>query len=275
MKVDGPGTITGMIGAEAVEKIISIDQSPIGRTPRSNPATYTKVFDEIRTIFAGSKDAKKRGYTPGRFSFNVRGGRCEACQGDGQIRVEMHFLPDVFVTCEVCGGKRYNRETLDILYRDKSIADVLDMTVRQARKFFANHAALERRLGVLEEVGLEYIRLGQPATTLSGGEAQRIKLSRELGKRSLPGTLYILDEPTTGLHMHEVGKLISVLHQLVDKGASVVVIEHNLDMVAAADYVMDLGPGGGDNGGLIVAQGTPEELSANPASVTGPFLTFP
>lgn len=275
MKVDGPGTITGMTGAEAVEKIISIDQSPIGRTPRSNPATYTKIFDEIRTIFAGSKDAKKRGYTPGRFSFNVRGGRCEACQGDGQIRVEMHFLPDVFVTCEVCGGKRYNRETLDILYRDKSIADVLDMTVRQARKFFANHAALERRLGVLEEVGLEYIRLGQPATTLSGGEAQRIKLSRELGKRSLPGTLYILDEPTTGLHMHEVGKLISVLHQLVDKGASVVVIEHNLDMVAAADYVMDLGPGGGDNGGLIVAQGTPEELSANPASVTGPFLTFP
>jgi excinuclease ABC subunit A len=255
-----------------VEKIISIDQSPIGRTPRSNPATYTKVFDEIRAIFAGSKDAKKRGYNVGRFSFNVRGGRCEACQGDGQIRVEMHFLPDVFVTCEVCGGKRYNRETLDILYRDKSIADVLDMTVRQARQFFANHPSLERKLGVLEEVGLEYIRLGQPATTLSGGEAQRIKISRELGKRSLPGTLYILDEPTTGLHMHEVGKLIAVLHTLVDKGASVIVIEHNLDVVAAADHVMDLGPGGGENGGLIVAQGTPEELKRNPGSVTGPFL---
>ncbi|NCD26574.1 MAG: ATP-binding cassette domain-containing protein, partial [Deltaproteobacteria bacterium] len=272
LKVDAPGNIKGIEGAEAVEKIISIDQSPIGRTPRSNPATYTKIFDEIRAIFAGSHDAKKRGYTVGRFSFNVRGGRCEACQGDGQIRVEMHFLPDVFVTCEVCGGKRYNRETLDILYRDKSIADVLDMTVSEARAFFANHSALERKLGVLEDVGLEYIRLGQPATTLSGGEAQRIKLSRELGKRSLPGTLYILDEPTTGLHMHEVGKLITVLHTLVDKGASVIVIEHNLDVVAAADHVIDLGPGGGDNGGVIVAQGTPEELKINPGSVTGPFL---
>ena len=272
LKVETPGTIAGIDGAEALEKIISIDQSPIGRTPRSNPATYTKVFDEIRGIFAGSKDARKRGYNVGRFSFNVRGGRCEACQGDGQIRVEMHFLPDVFVTCEVCGGKRYNRETLDILYRDKSIADVLDMTVRQARQFFANHPALERKLGVLEEVGLEYIRLGQPATTLSGGEAQRIKISRELGKRSLPGTLYILDEPTTGLHMHEVGKLISVLHTLVDKGASVIVIEHNLDVVAASDHVIDLGPGGGENGGLVVAQGTPEELKQNPGSVTGPFL---
>ncbi|NLW82735.1 MAG: excinuclease ABC subunit UvrA [Desulfovibrionales bacterium] len=274
LKVESPGPIKGLEGAEAVEKVISIDQSPIGRTPRSNPATYTKVFDEIRDIFAGSKDAKKRGYAPGRFSFNVRGGRCEACQGDGQIRVEMHFLPDVFVTCEVCGGKRYNRETLDILYRDKSIADVLDMSVSEARAFFANHPALERRLGVLEEVGLEYIRLGQPATTLSGGEAQRIKLSRELGKRSLPGTLYILDEPTTGLHMHEVGKLIAVLHSLVDKGASVIVIEHNLDVVAAADHVMDLGPGGGDNGGIIVAQGTPEELRNNSGSITGPFLAL-
>ncbi|NLY40796.1 MAG: excinuclease ABC subunit UvrA, partial [Desulfovibrionales bacterium] len=272
IKVENPGNIKGIDGLEAIEKIISIDQSPIGRTPRSNPATYTKVFDEIRTIFANSHDAKKRGYAPGRFSFNVRGGRCEACQGDGQIRVEMHFLPDVFVTCEVCGGKRYNRETLDILYRDKSIADVLDLTVSEARVFFANHATLERRLGVLEEVGLEYIRLGQPATTLSGGEAQRIKLSRELGKRSLPGTLYILDEPTTGLHMHEVGKLITVLHSLVEKGASVIVIEHNLDVVAAADHVIDLGPGGGDNGGIIVAQGTPEELQTNPGSVTGPFL---
>ncbi len=255
-----------------MERIISIDQTPIGRTPRSNPATYTKVFDEIRNIFAGSKEARTRGYAPGRFSFNVRGGRCEACQGDGQIRVEMHFLPDVYVTCETCKGLRYNAQTLEVTYRGKNIAEVLDMTVRQAREFFANHPGLQRRLEVLEEVGLEYLRLGQPATTLSGGEAQRIKISRELGKRSLPGTLYILDEPTTGLHMHEVGKLIAVLHTLVDKGASVIVIEHNLDVVAAADHVMDLGPGGGENGGLIVAQGTPEELKQNPGSVTGPFL---
>ncbi|NLV97872.1 MAG: excinuclease ABC subunit UvrA [Desulfovibrionales bacterium] len=273
LKVENPGSIQGLDGGELIEKIISIDQSPIGRTPRSNPATYTKVFDEIRTIFATSHEAKKRGYAPGRFSFNVRGGRCESCQGDGQIRVEMHFLPDVFVTCEVCNGKRYNRETLDVLYRDQSIADILDMTVSEARLFFANHKALERKLGVLEEVGLGYIRLGQPATTLSGGEAQRIKLSRELGKRSLPGTMYILDEPTTGLHMHEVGKLIAVLHKLVERDASVIIIEHNLDVVAAADYVLDLGPGGGDNGGLVVAQGTPEELSKDPRSVTGKFLT--
>ena len=272
LKVENPGSIGGISGAEAVERIVAIDQTPIGRTPRSNPATYTKIFDEIRNIFAQTPDAKKRGYTPGRFSFNVKGGRCEACSGDGQIRVEMHFLPDVFVQCDVCGGKRYNHETLEVRYKGLNIAEVLNLTVAQARSFFENYPALERRLAVLQEVGLEYLRLGQPATTLSGGEAQRIKISRELGKRSLPGALYILDEPTTGLHMHEVGKLITVLHQLVERGASVVVIEHNTDMIRCADYVIDLGPGGGENGGLIVAQGTPEELVADPQSVTGTFL---
>ena len=272
LKVENPGTIAGITGAEAIERIVSIDQTPIGRTPRSNPATYTKIFDEIRNIFVMSPDAKKRGYKPGRFSFNVRGGRCEACSGDGQIRVEMHFLPDIFVTCDVCKGRRYNHETLEVRYKGLNIAEVLDLTVHQAREFFTNYPALERRLSVLEDVGLEYLRLGQPATTLSGGEAQRIKISRELGKKSLPGTLYILDEPTTGLHMHEVGKLISVLHQLVERGASVVVIEHNTDMIMAADHVIDLGPGGGDNGGAIVASGTPEEIIANPDSVTGVFL---
>ena len=272
IKVENPGQLGGIQGAEQVERIISIDQSPIGRTPRSNPATYTKVFDEIRKIFSSTQEAKQRGYKPGRFSFNVRGGRCEACQGDGQIRVEMHFLPDVFVTCDVCKGKRYNRETLDVHYKGLNIAQVLDLSVRQARSFFSNYPLLERKLGVLEEVGLEYLALGQPATTLSGGEAQRLKISRELGKRSLPGTMYILDEPTTGLHMHEVGKLIQVLQQLVDKGASVVVIEHNTDVIKAADYVFDLGPGGGDFGGEIVASGTPEEIKQNPDSVTGNFL---
>ncbi len=272
VKVEQPGPVDAFIGVEAIEKIIAIDQTPIGRTPRSNPATYTKAFDEIRTIFAGTKDAKMRGYAPGRFSFNVKGGRCEACQGDGQVRVEMHFLPDVFVTCEVCKGMRYNSQTLEVRHKGKNIAEVLDMTVAEAREFFGAHTALSRRLEVLEQVGLPYLRLGQPATTLSGGEAQRIKISRELGKRSLPGTLYILDEPTTGLHMHEVGKLIRVLHRLVDKGASVIVIEHNADVVLASDYVFDLGPGGGENGGTIVARGTPEEIMANPESVTGRFL---
>ncbi|WP_321401577.1 excinuclease ABC subunit UvrA [Maridesulfovibrio sp.] len=272
VKVDQPGRISGIEGIEKVEKIISIDQSPIGRTPRSNPATYTKIFDEIRKIFCATKEAKKRGYKPGRFSFNVRGGRCEACRGDGQIRVEMHFLPDVYVTCDVCKGKRYNSQTLEVDYKGKNIAEVLDLTVRQAKAFFENHPTLKRRLEVLEQVGLEYVQLGQPATTLSGGEAQRIKISRELGKRSLPGTLYILDEPTTGLHMHEVGKLIKVLQQLVDKGATVIVIEHNTDVIRASDYVFDLGPGGGESGGEIVAQGTPEEIIANPDSVTGSFL---
>lgn len=272
IKVDQPGRISGIEGIDKIEKVISIDQSPIGRTPRSNPATYTKIFDEIRKIFCATKESKKRGYKPGRFSFNVRGGRCEACRGDGQIRVEMHFLPDVYVTCDVCKGKRYNSQTLEVDYKGKNIAEVLDMTVRQSKAFFENHPTLKRRLEVLEQVGLEYVQLGQPATTLSGGEAQRIKISRELGKRSLPGTLYILDEPTTGLHMHEVGKLIKVLQQLVEKGATVIVIEHNTDVIRASDYVFDLGPGGGESGGQIVAKGTPEEIIDNPDSVTGKFL---
>jgi len=271
-KVEDPGRISGIDGAEKISKAVPIDQSPIGRTPRSNPATYTKVFDEIRNIFARTKEARKRGYKPGRFSFNVRGGRCESCRGDGQLRVEMHFLPDVFVTCEVCGGKRYNRETLDIEYKGYNIAQVLDLSVAQAREFFSSYPVLERKLGLLEEVGLEYLRLGQPATTLSGGEAQRIKISRELSKKTLPGTLYVLDEPTTGLHTHEVGKLIQVLNKLVDRGASIIVIEHNLDVVACADHVLDLGPGGGEGGGYIVARGSPEEIRDNPASVTGQFL---
>ena len=275
LRVDQPGAIGGLEyeeGSASVERIVAIDQTPIGRTPRSNPATYTKIFDEIRNIFAMTQDARKRGYKPGRFSFNVRGGRCEACGGDGQIRVEMHFLPDVYVTCDVCKGKRYNHETLEVRYKGLNIAEVLDLTVHQARQLFENYPSLERRLAVLEEVGLEYLRLGQPATTLSGGEAQRIKISRELGKRSLPGTMYILDEPTTGLHMHEVGKLIKVLHALVDRGASVVVIEHNTDMILASDHVLDMGPGGGENGGQIVSAGTPEAIVADPNSVTGRFL---
>ena len=275
LRVDQPGAIGGLAyegGAAPIERIVAIDQTPIGRTPRSNPATYTKIFDDIRNIFAMTQDARKRGYKPGRFSFNVRGGRCEACGGDGQIRVEMHFLPDVYVTCDVCQGRRYNHETLEVRYKGLNIAEVLDLTVSQARKLFESYPGLERRLAVLEEVGLGYLRLGQPATTLSGGEAQRIKISRELGKRSLPGTLYILDEPTTGLHMHEVGKLIRVLHALVDKGASVVVIEHNTDMILAADHVLDMGPGGGENGGRIISCGTPEAIVADPASVTGRFL---
>ena len=271
-RANNPGKIGGIDGLEKIEKVISIDQAPIGRTPRSNPATYTKIFDEIRKIFAGAKEARTRGYQPGRFSFNVKGGRCEACKGDGQIRVEMHFLPDVYVTCETCKGKRYNTQTLEVEYRGKNIADVLEMTVRQSREFFANHPALMRRLDVLAEVGLEYLKLGQPATTLSGGEAQRIKISRELGKRNLPGALYILDEPTTGLHMHEVGKLIRVLHALVDKGATVIVIEHNTDVINASDHVIDLGPGGGEHGGRVVASGTPEEIVANSESATGQFL---
>ena len=272
IKVDNPGSLEGIEGEEEVEKVVSIDQSPIGRTPRSNPATYTKVFDEIRRIFASTQEAKKRGFSPGRFSFNVRGGRCEACQGDGHIRVEMHFLPDVFVTCDVCGGRRYNRETLDVEYKGKNIAQVLDLSVGQAREFFAHHPALQRRLQILEKVGLGYLSLGQPATTLSGGEAQRLKISRELGKKSLPRTLYVLDEPTTGLHMHEVGMLIQVLRELVYKGATVVVIEHNMDVIKAADYVLDLGPGGGEFGGKVISRGTPEQVRQDPDSPTGQFL---
>jgi excinuclease ABC subunit A len=273
LRVDQPGTISGIDGHKAIERIAAIDQTPIGRTPRSNPATYTKVFDEIRNIFSMTHDARKRGFNAGRFSFNVRGGRCEACGGDGQIRVEMHFLPDIHVTCDVCKGKRYNRETLEVRYKDLNIAEVLGLSVREARRLFSDYPVLDRRLNVLEDVGLDYLRLGQPATTLSGGEAQRIKISRELGKRSMPGTMYILDEPTTGLHMHEVGKLILVLHQLVDRGATVVVIEHNTDVMLASDYVIDLGPGGGDQGGRIVSAGTPETILADPHSVTGSFLS--
>lgn len=275
MRVEQPGTIGGLeyLGkAKPIERVIAIDQTPIGRTPRSNPATYTKIFDEIRNIFAMTPDARKKGYTAGRFSFNVSGGRCEACHGDGQIRVEMHFLPDIYVKCDVCGGQRYNHETLEIRYKGLNIAEVLDLTVTQARKLFESYPALERRLAVLEDVGLGYLRLGQPAPTLSGGEAQRIKISRELGKRSLPGTLYVLDEPTTGLHMRETGNLINVLHALVEKGATVVVIEHNTDMILAADHIIDMGPGGGEYGGLITASGTPEAIMANPDSITGQFL---
>lgn len=274
-RVEQPGSIAGLEyldGGQPIERLVAIDQTPIGRTPRSNPATYTKIFDEIRNIFAMTPDARKRGYKPGRFSFNVKGGRCEACSGDGQLRVEMHFLPDVYVTCDVCKGQRYNHETLEVRYKGLNIAEVLDLTVEQALKLFDNYPSLARRLEMLKEVGLGYLRLGQPATTLSGGEAQRIKISRELGKKSLPGTMYILDEPTTGLHMHEVGKLVKVLHALVERGASVVVIEHNTDMILAADHVLDMGPGGGENGGLIVSAGTPEAIVADPNSVTGKFL---
>ena len=270
--VENPGKIQGIEGVENIENVIFIDQSPIGRTPRSNPATYTKVFDHIREIFSRTKEARQRGYKPARFSFNLKGGRCERCEGEGYIKIQMHFLPDVYVKCDVCKGKRYNKETLDIKYKGLNIAEVLDLTVRQAKKFFENHQVLKRKLEILEAVGLEYIKLGQPATTLSGGEAQRIKISRELSKRNLPGNLYILDEPTTGLHMHEVGKLIEVLHKLVDKGASVIVIEHNLDVIRASDYVFDLGPGGGEFGGEIIAKGPPEEIKKDPRSITGRYL---
>ena len=268
-----PGKHTAMEGLEYLDKVVGIDQSPIGRTPRSNPATYTNLFNDIRNLFAATQEAKARGYGPGRFSFNTRGGRCEACSGDGLLKIEMHFLADVYVPCEVCHGKRYNRETLEVKYKGKSIADVLDMTAEEALAFFAPVPRIAEKLRILCDVGLGYVKLGQSSTTLSGGEAQRIKISRELGKRSLPGTMYILDEPTTGLHMHEVGKLVTVLHHLVELGATVVVIEHNTDVILASDYVIDLGPGGGENGGRIVAAGTPEAIMADPNSVTGKFLT--
>ncbi len=259
-------------GLEHFDKVINIDQSPIGRTPRSNPATYTKVFDHIRELFAQTQEARARGYNAGRFSFNVKGGRCEACQGEGVIKVEMHFLPPVYVPCDVCKGKRYNRETLDILYKGKNIADVLDMTVDEAYEFFENVPTIRKKLQLLKDIGLGYIRLGQPATTLSGGEAQRIKLSRELSKKETGRTLYLLDEPTTGLHMDDVKKLIDILQRLVDKGNTVVVIEHNLDVIKCADWVIDLGPEGGDRGGELVAVGTPEEVAENPKSYTGQYL---
>ena len=259
-------------GIEHLDKVIDIDQSPIGRTPRSNPATYTGAFTPIREWFAGLPDAKARGYQPGRFSFNVKGGRCEACQGDGVIKIEMHFLPDVYVTCDVCKGKRYDRETLEVKYREKSIADVLDMTVEEARQIFKAVPTIREKMETLARVGLDYIKVGQQATTLSGGEAQRVKLSKELSRRSTGRTLYILDEPTTGLHFHDVKKLLEVLHELVDQGNTVVVIEHNLEVIKTADWVIDLGPEGGDGGGEIVAVGTPEEIVKSPRSHTGKFL---
>jgi excinuclease ABC subunit A len=255
-----------------IDKVIVIDQSPIGKTPRSNPATYTKVFDEIRNLFAGLKEAKAKGYKPGRFSFNVKGGRCEACEGDGLIRIEMNFLPDVFIECEECKGKRYNRETLEIRYKGKSIADVLEMSVEEALAFFENIPSVRTKLGTLSRVGLDYIKLGQSSTTLSGGEAQRIKLTRELAKRATGKTLYLLDEPTTGLHFHDVKKLIRVLDDLVGMGNTVVVIEHNLDVIKSADHLIDLGPEGGDRGGEVVATGTPEEVAKNTKSYTGQVL---
>ena len=261
-----------IVGVENIDKIIDIDQSPIGRTPRSNPATYTGTFDLIRDLFSSTQDARVRGYTPGRFSFNVKGGRCEACKGDGIIKIEMQFLPDVYVPCEVCKGRRYNRETLEIKYKGKTISDVLDMTVGQALEFFKNIPAITRRLQTIHDVGLDYIRLGQPATTLSGGEAQRVKLASELSKKGTGRTLYILDEPTTGLHFADIQKLLDVLNRLVDAGNTVIVIEHNLDVVKTADYIIDLGPEGGDAGGKVIAIGSPEEVAANKASYTGQFL---
>ncbi len=259
-------------GVEHLDKIIDIDQSPIGRTPRSNPATYTGAFTPIREWFAGLPEAKARGYEPGRFSFNVKGGRCEACQGDGVIKIEMHFLPDVYVTCDVCKGKRYNRETLEVLFKGKSIADVLDMTVEEALEFFKAVPRVRDMLQLLHRVGLDYIHVGQQATTLSGGEAQRVKLAKELSKRATGRTLYILDEPTTGLHFHDVAKLLEVLHELVETGNTVVVIEHNLEVIKTADWIIDLGPEGGDGGGEIVAAGTPEDIVREKRSYTGQFL---
>jgi excinuclease ABC subunit A len=259
-------------GLDLLDKVVAVDQSPIGRTPRSNPATYTKVLDPVRDLFASTPEARMRGYTKGRFSFNVAGGRCEECTGDGVRRIEMHFLPDVYVECEACGGRRYNRETLEVLYRGKSIADVLDMTIEEAVTFFEPVPSIASKIRTLYEVGLGYITLGQRATTLSGGEAQRVKLSRELSKRNTGRTLYVLDEPTTGLHFEDVRKLIEVLNRLVDAGSTVVIIEHNLDVIKSCDWLLDLGPEGGKGGGLIVAEGPPEVIAATPGSETGRFL---
>ncbi len=270
--VHEPAAHDSIKGLEFFDKAISVDQSPIGRTPRSNPATYTALFTPIRELFAGVPMARERGYGPGRFSFNVKGGRCEACQGDGVIKVEMHFLPDIYVPCDTCRGKRYNRETLEVQFKGKNIHEVLQMTVQAAHEFFNAVPAVERKLQTLLEVGLGYIQLGQPATTLSGGEAQRVKLSLELSKRDTGRTLYILDEPTTGLHFKDIDLLLSVLHRLRDAGNTVVVIEHNLDVIKTADWVIDLGPEGGDGGGRIIAQGTPEDVAAMDASFTGQYL---
>ena len=267
-----PGKHDRIEGEEFLDKVIDIDQSPIGRTPRSNPATYTGLFNDIRELFASTQDAKARGYGPGRFSFNTRGGRCEACQGDGLLKIEMHFLPDIYVPCEVCKGKRYNRETLEVHYKGKNIYEVLEMTVDEALPFFENLPRIYNRLKTLEEVGLGYVKLGQASTTLSGGEAQRVKLATELSKRSTGKTIYILDEPTTGLHSYDVQRLIDVLQKLVDAGNTVVVIEHNLDVIKTADYIIDLGPEGGDGGGTIVCTGTPEEVAQCERSYTGKYL---
>ena len=255
-----------------IDKVVAVDQQPIGRTPRSNPATYTGVFDSIRKLFAQTQEAKVRGYLPGRFSFNVKGGRCEACAGDGTLKIDMQFLPDVYVPCEVCGGARYNRETLEVLFLGKSIADVLDMPVAVALEFFANQPSIRRHLQTLLDVGLGYVRLGQPAPQLSGGEAQRVKLATELSRRPTGHTLYVLDEPTTGLHFEDVARLLTVLQRLVDQGNTVVVIEHNLDVIKSADWIIDLGPEGGHRGGRIVATGTPESVAAVEASYTGQVL---
>ena len=267
-----PGKHNGIEGIEQLDKIINIDQSPIGRTPRSNPATYTGVFDLIRTLFAGTNDAKARGYQKGRFSFNVKGGRCEACSGDGIIKIEMHFLPDVYVPCEVCGGKRYNHETLEVKYKGKSIYDVLEMTVEEALQFFENVPSIRRKIQTLYDVGLGYVKLGQPSTELSGGEAQRIKLASELSRTSTGKTIYILDEPTTGLHFADVKKLVAIMQKLVESGNSVIVIEHNLDVIKCADYILDMGPEGGSRGGRLIAEGTPEEVAGVKQSFTGQYL---
>ena len=267
-----PGKHERVDGLKHIDKVIDVDQSPIGRTPRSNPATYVGLFTDVRDLFAKLPEARIRGYKPGRFSFNVVGGRCEACAGDGMIKIEMHFLPDIYVPCDVCKGRRYNREALEVKFRGKSIADVLDMTVDEAAKLFENQPRILRRLRTLQDVGLGYIRLGQPATQLSGGEAQRVKLSTELSRRETGSTLYILDEPTTGLHFADVDKLLAVLHRLVDSGNTVIVIEHNLDVLKTADHIIDLGPGGGDEGGEVVAAGTPEQVAADARSATGEYL---
>ncbi len=267
-----PGAHKRIRGLEQLDKIISVDQSPIGRTPRSNPATYIGLFDQIRDLFSKTQEARARGYKPGRFSFNVKGGRCEVCRGDGQIKIEMHFLPDVYVPCEQCHGKRYNRETLDIRFKGKTIADVLDMSIEEAVEFFAHIPKIKRRIQALHDVGLDYMKLGQPATTLSGGEAQRVKLASELSKVATGKTLYILDEPTTGLHFADIQRLLEVLQRLVDQGNSVVVIEHNLDVIKTADRIIDMGPEGGEEGGQLIGAGTPEEIAAIPESYTGHFL---
>jgi excinuclease ABC subunit A len=267
-----PGAYREMIGLDHLEKVIDIDQSPIGRTPRSNPATYTGLFDDIRDVFSVTNEAKVRGYKKGRFSFNVKGGRCEACRGDGIIKIEMHFLPDVYVPCEVCKGRRYNRETLEVKYKGKNIAEILDMTIEDGCEFFRNIPRIHRKIQTLMDVGLGYMKLGQPATTLSGGEAQRVKLASELYRRSTGKSVYILDEPTTGLHIDDIDRLLTVLHRLVDNGETVLVIEHNLDVIKTADYLVDLGPEGGNRGGTIIATGTPEQIVANSASYTGQYL---